>query len=159
MKVKNQMPMLTNIRPFMIIFLLVLSKITHAQFTSVKYDFDSSDIKWNKTILFTLNTSDTSTLLIRPFKESLLDSFGIKKIEIFPNKTSDSLNLKVNIISTIETPLLGSIKLLNLLGTTTYRNQAILPRNNLYFSLLATGYYLLRIELNGQLRTYKVFKN
>jgi hypothetical protein len=159
MKVKNQTPMLTNIKLFMTIFLLVLSKLTIAQFTSVKYEFDSSDAKWNKTILFTLNTSDTSTLLIRPFKESLLDSFGIKKIEIFPNKTSDSLNLKINIISTIETPLLGSIKLLNLQGTTTYRNQTILPRNNLYFSLLANGYYLLRIELNGQLRTYKIFKN
>lgn len=159
MKVKNQTPMFTNIKPFMIIFLLVLSKTTNAQFTSVKYDFDSTDSKWNKTILFTLNTSDTSTLLIRPFKESLLDSFGIKKIEIFPNKTSDSLNLKVNINSTTETPLLGGIKLLNILGTITYRNQAILPRNNIYFSLLANGYYLLKIELNGQLRTYKVLKN
>ncbi|MES2382149.1 MAG: T9SS type A sorting domain-containing protein [Bacteroidota bacterium] len=131
------------------------------QFTTVKYAYDANGNRWNRSILFTLNKmspSDTITTSVhKPFKESVLDSFGIKEIVIFPNPTLDMV--KVNIVSAFASPLTGTIKVFNTLGTTQYINQTIQLNNDIDFTLLAAGLYILKIEVNGQVKTYKVLKN
>jgi hypothetical protein len=133
-----------------------------AQFTTLKYAFDSTSLKWSRTIILTLKKADTTsnfnaTSIIKPYKENIMDSFNIKKLEIFPCESADSLT--VNIFNPNPSPLNGSIKVLNTYGTTTIINQPILANNSIDFRLLAIGYYLLQIDINGQLRTYKVLKN
>ena len=90
-------------------------------------------------------------------KESLSDSFGIKEIVIFPNPTYNTLN--VNIVSAFISPLVGTIKVLNIIGSTQYISQAVMANNEIDLSLLAAGHYVLRLEVNGEIKTFKVIKN
>jgi hypothetical protein len=103
------------------------------------------------------NDTTSAATIVKPIRESLADSFGIKEIVIFPNPTFNLL--KVNIVSAFVTPLAGTIKVMNTLGSTQYINQPVQASNEIDFSLLAAGYYLLKIEVNGEVKTYKILKN
>jgi hypothetical protein len=134
-----------------------------AQFTNVRYNYDANGNRWQRLIEFSLNKTnplDTTGYfksINNPYKETILDSFGIKEIVIFPNPTFEKV--KVNIISSFATPLSGTIKVLDLLGSTQYFTQALVVNNEVNFSTLAPGVYLLWVEVNGKVKTFKVIKN
>jgi hypothetical protein len=153
-----------NMKLFIVLILTIINKVALAQYTAVKYLYDANGNRWNRTIMqeITLgkksggDTTGKKTVITEVTKERLLDSFGIKEIVIFPNPTIDLL--KVNIESAFKTPLSGKIKVFNMLGTTQFLEQTLTESNDIDFSLLASGYYLLVIEVNGQVKNYKVFK-
>jgi hypothetical protein len=142
---------------------LFLTKGAMAQFTNVRYNYDANGNRWQRLIEFSLNktnpldTTGYSKSINNPYKETILDSFGIKEIVIFPNPTFEKV--KVNIISTIATPLSGTIKVFDILGSTQYFTQSLVVNNEVNFSTLAAGTYMLRIEVNGNIKIFKVIKN
>jgi anaerobic ribonucleoside-triphosphate reductase len=153
-----------NVKLFIVLILTIISTSAFAQYTAVKYLYDANGNRWNRTIVqeITLgkksggDTTGKKTVITEVTKERLLDSFGIKEIVIFPNPTINVL--KVNIESAFKTPLSGKIKVFNMNGTKQFSEQTISASNDVDFSSMASGYYILKIEVNCQVKNYKVLK-
>lgn len=159
-----QIKIMNTIFKYLTLFILLfVGNTVKAQFTNVHYNYDANGNRWQRTIEFTMNktnpldTTGYSKSISKPFKETVLDSFGIKEIVVFPNPTFEKL--KVNIISTYATPLVGTIKVFNVVGSTQYFSQSLVVNNEIDFSTLAAGSYMIKIEVNGKVKTYKVVKN
>jgi hypothetical protein len=150
------------LRAITILVLAFTAQKSIAQFSNINYDYDATGNRWKRYITFSMNKTiafDTThkTASSTVYRESLLDSFGLKEIVVFPNPTTDII--RVDIVSHFNNSLSGSIKIFNAAGTNQLQSQSILFNNSVDLTLLATGMYVMRIDINGQIRTYKVLKN
>jgi hypothetical protein len=101
--------------------------------------------------VFVMNTGGITDILINAtvlgIEDNTLDGFSF-----YPNPTSDVVNLKAT--STID-----NVAIYNLLG------QRVIEMNNaantmeLNVSNLATGTYIMKVSIGGEIGTYKVIKN
>lgn len=153
--------------PFKILsiaILLLLGNRAMAQqpFSKVKYLYDANGNRWQRITEINLwqNNADSSTYtkaVTNPVKESVLDSFGIKSITIFPNPTFDKL--EINIATDNPIPLLGTIKVFNVTGSSQLLSQTLAINNEVNFTSLSAGAYMLKVEINGNIKVFKVIKN
>lgn len=156
--------MKTKLNILIIAIMLLMGKagMSQTSTTTIKYTYDVNGNRWNRYITFPIGKmapSDTSgaTTASKPHKEILMDSFGLKEIIIFPNPTFDKLN--VNVENPYGTPLLGTIKVTNMLGNTEYISQTIQPNNVIDCTSLIAGTYILQLVTNGKVKTYYIQKN
>lgn len=147
-----------------IAILLILGNKAMAQqpFSKVKYIYDANGNRWQRLPEINLWQNNTDSLkynkaVANPVKESILDSSGIKSIVIFPNPTFDKL--QINISSDNPTPLIGTIKVFNVSGSSQLLSQTLALNNEVNFTSLAAGSYMLKVEVNGNIKVFKVIKN
>lgn len=160
--------MKTIVKTVIIMALMLCSQKSIAQlFTKIKYEYDATGNRWQRRVIFnqpTLNkttqgdtTSTDTANAIKPYKETMIDTFGLKQIIVYPNPTEGMM--QINIESLTPSPLLGSIKVYNMQGSTMYINNVLQNQNVLDLTALASGNYLLKLDVNRQIKTYQIIKN
>jgi hypothetical protein len=98
-----------------------------------------------------MNTGGITDILINAtvlgVEDNTLDGFSF-----YPNPTSDVVNLKAT--STID-----NVAIYNFLGQRVIEMNNAANRMELNVSNLATGTYIMKVSIGGEIGTYKVIKN
>jgi hypothetical protein len=89
-------------------------------------------------------------------EEKYLESVDGINVLLFPNPTSTILNIQ---LENFDPETSGSVKIVNLDGRVVYTIEEIGGNNQLDVSTLPNGTYILQLQINAKLKTWKLIKH
>lgn len=151
--------------------ILLSCAITHAQNFQAQYQYDANGNRTKATIIYLslksapadLNQiipdgSDTANLPRKGWAAGVTDSLANYKVTVFPNPTHGNLLVQINGATDKVANPANTIKIWNMQGQLLLDVNPISINNLIDLSQYASGTYILKVFLDGQVKDFKIVK-
>lgn len=127
---------------------LLLPMLGYAQ--QIAYEYDAAGNRISRHV-----ANNGSQAPLRTSLENIPDESIVQTISVGPNPTTSLLTVTLSSFGKKDT---CNLLLVNTAGQTIIRQSVISSQTTLDISQYANGYYLLKVELNENVTTYKIIK-
>lgn len=120
--------------------------------TTIAFGYDKAGNRTSRTIALPKTAEADSAYMDENTREDLL---GSSKLLIYPNPTKGYLQVEV---ADSDTQIAGQLTLTDLNGRVLYTSQLSEGINTIDMSAMAPATYILRMEKNGQVSTWRIVR-